>query len=341
MKCRTGGWFVREWALLENSVPSLALRRLLHALFPSTRPTLAPVLVAPARHRTHRPRVVLNPYPNSRRGFTLIELLVVISVVFLLAGLLLPALARSKGTARRILCASNQRQLMLSWNIYAGDNVDGAVANGHGVPSSGATKNLLGTTTKRFWVGGDSHFYNPGYTDPAMLTDSGNALFADYLPTAAIYKCPEDRSSLLDSDGSKVPHIRSYSLNAYLGWAADPKELTAGYKVFAKLSDIGPMSPAGVFAFQDVHPDNICLPAFMVNMPGSADAEGFYHYPSGLHNRGGVVSFVDGHTEHHRWKDQRTLVPITGKVLGHWDASANNADLNWIRQRTTVAANAP
>jgi prepilin-type N-terminal cleavage/methylation domain-containing protein/prepilin-type processing-associated H-X9-DG protein len=278
---------------------------------------------------------------KSDRGFTLIELLIVISVIFVLAGLLLPAIAKSKGTARRIQCASNQRQLILTWNLYAGDNIDGAPANGHGIPSSGATKNLLGTTSKKLWVGGDSHFYDPGYTDPAMLIDSEYSLFADYIPTASIYKCPEDKSCLVDSDGSKAPHIRSYSLNSYLGWTSDPKELTAGYKVFAKLSDIRSMSPAGVFAFQDVHPDNICLPAFVVNMPGSPDGEGFYHYPSGLHSRGGVVSFADGHIEHHRWKDRRTVAPVTGKILGHWDSSVNNPDLNWIRERTTETVSAP
>ena len=58
---------------------------------------------------------------------------------------------------------------------------------------------------------------------------------------------------------------------------------------------------AKIFLLLDVLPENLCLPGFVVNMPGGAD--GFYHYPSSLHKRGGVVSFADGHVEAHRWTD--------------------------------------
>ena len=65
-----------------------------------------------------------------RRGFTLIELLIVIAIIAILAGLVMPALNRSRARARYASCVSNFKQISCGYMMYRDDH--------RGVPPSGA-----------------------------------------------------------------------------------------------------------------------------------------------------------------------------------------------------------
>src|SRR2546430_10274879 len=64
-------------------------------------------------------------------GITSTELLAVMAMIAILAGLLLPVLARAKSPARRLQCLHNPRQLFLARALYADAHDDILVPNEH------------------------------------------------------------------------------------------------------------------------------------------------------------------------------------------------------------------
>jgi prepilin-type N-terminal cleavage/methylation domain-containing protein len=113
------------------------------------------------------------------RAFTLVELLVVISILSVLAGILLPALSRARRQARRLLGASNQRQIVSAVSLFAGDN-------DHRYPESVATlgDNLL------LWNWGEPTMLTGYNARSPRLYRSMSAYLRNYIEDAATMYCP-------------------------------------------------------------------------------------------------------------------------------------------------------
>ena len=271
---------------------------------------------------------VMRALDRGRRGFTLIELLVVIAIIALLAALLLPALARAKVAAKKVQCINNQRQLAEAWMMYTGDNNDMVPANGEIYPPS---------TTVKLWIQG-AFYYAESNTNSTYILDPKYALFGNYIKTTKIYLCPTDRSTVTLS-GRTYPKLRSYSLNVYLGWVGEwdnrlgPMDSRGFplFKIFKKHSELVAAMSGGVFLFQDVNPKQHLLAVLRRAISWTTSSTGRTVHITGV---GGFLR--GGDVDYHRWQDQRTIVAYSADYHEHKDYSANNADLVWLRQRTTV-----
>ncbi len=232
-------------------------------------------------------RTVRSNLSGAPSGFTLIELLVVIGIIAVLAGLLLPALGRAKSKTQQIACLNNYRQLQICWLLYIDDFNDALPPNA--TLSTGDRQGFIATTET--WINGNA------WTDLDSQNIERGVLFG-YNRSTRIYKCPADRSTVMDL--GKTPRSRSVSMNSYMNDQPDP----ASRSCWHKYSEIRDPSPTKAFVFLDEHQNSIENARFTVTQPG---VWRWIDFPAARHNNGCVLSFADGHAETWRWLEPRTL----------------------------------
>jgi len=175
-------------------------------------------------------------------GFTLIEILVVVAIIGLLVAILLPALARAREQARRVVCMSNLRQQGYGFSGYS-------AANRSLFPCAAEFRfSLMEQTNYTGWV------LDPGKAPGvAWVGVNSGGLFTKYVGnTGDVFYCPsnttmtkENPDNGLKALWNRYNHPRPNKPDGTL----DPEYVNAHNFPLAPMGAYGYALPAGVGRF--------------------------------------------------------------------------------------------
>jgi len=258
----------------------------------------------------------------------------VIAIIAILAGMLLPALAKAKTKAQGILCMNNGKQLMLAWHMYNTDNDDKLVMSYHGGDAQGGAIARSNPQAAPWVVGWLDWTTSADNTNILFLIDEKYSKLAKYFGNSKnILKCPADHY-VAKAQATKgwASRVRSLSGNINVGdgnYESGPTD--AIYKHIRKLSDMTIPGPGETWVYLDEHPDSINDAGFF-----NPHQAAWVDQPANYHNAAAGVAFADGHSEVHKWKGSLTAArAVKVKYSAAVDAPAKTGDpdIVWLAYR--------
>jgi prepilin-type N-terminal cleavage/methylation domain-containing protein/prepilin-type processing-associated H-X9-DG protein len=234
-------------------------------------------------------------------GFTLIELLVVIAIIAILAGLLLPTLARAKQRANSVACLSNLRQWGIALDMYLDDNnqtfPDFAIAaTTPGAPAGYSQDSLHWSDLAAFAAAGQG---NSAWFNALPPYVSQNALWqyainpAGFVNGRSVFNCPAAHFNPAEINPTNNVAF-SYGINFKgtngLVPASSPFRATQvlNSSAYVFLSDDRANSAETPFYGSNPLNDLAC-------------PRGSLNHLSSRHNAGANLTFLDGHAAHFRY----------------------------------------